>query len=203
MLDNTVLLERYNNGDEAAKAQLVENNMGLVYSVVGKLRDGPYEREDLIQIGAIGLIKAVSKFDTSFGVQFSTYAVPKIAGEIRRFIRDDGTVKVSRSIKEQAAMIGIKRNKLMGLLGRDPTIEEISHHTGICVEEIAMIEILNTILSSSSIGLFNTLREKEHLAYSVYSNISKIGDCAELSCHILVKLPKSMAKFTNYTKQNC
>ena len=79
-------------------------------------------------------------FDSSFGTQFSTYAVPKIAGEIRRFLRDDGTVKVSRSIKEQAAQISVKRNMLIGLLGRDPTLSELSEQTGLSVEEIAVIE---------------------------------------------------------------
>lgn len=136
MLDNTVLLERYNNGDEAAKAQLVENNMGLVYSVVGKLREGPYEREDLIQIGAIGLIKAVSKFDTSFGVQFSTYAVPMILGEIKRFLRDDGAIKISRSIKETALKGKRCEEVLEKKLGRTPTISEISAECNISQEEL-------------------------------------------------------------------
>ena len=127
-------------GDEAAKALLVTENAGLIWSIARRFLGRGVDSDDLYQLGCLGFLKAVDGFDLGYGTQFSTYAVPKIAGEIRRFIRDDGTVKVSRSIKEQAAMIGIKRNKLMGLLGRDPTIEEISHHTGICVEEIAMIE---------------------------------------------------------------
>ena len=127
-------------GDEAAKALLVAENAGLIWSVTRRFLGRGVEPDDLYQLGCLGFLKAVDGFDISYGTQFSTYAVPKIAGEIRRFIRDDGAVKVSRSIKEQAAMISIKRNKLMGLLGRDPTIEEISRHTGICVEEIAMIE---------------------------------------------------------------
>ncbi|MGN0164043.1 MAG: sigma-70 family RNA polymerase sigma factor, partial [Candidatus Ornithomonoglobus sp.] len=102
MLSNAELLEKYRQGDETAKDAIVEQNMGLVYSVVKRFVNRNHETEDLIQIGAIGLIKAVGKFDDTFGVQFSTYAVPMIAGEIKRFLRDDGAVKISRSIKETA-----------------------------------------------------------------------------------------------------
>jgi RNA polymerase sporulation-specific sigma factor len=126
MLENSELLKRLDKGDESAKELLIENNMGLVYSIVNKLDNRMYEREDLVQIGAIGLIKAVDKFDTSYNVQFSTYAVPMILGEIKRFLRDDGAIKVSRSVKE-AALKGRKcRDKLEKKLGRTPTIGEIS-----------------------------------------------------------------------------
>ena len=136
MLDNTELLKRLNNGDTTAKTQLVENNMGLVYNIVSKLRDGMYEREDLVQIGAIGLIKAVSKFDTSYGVQFSTYAVPMILGEIKRFLRDDGAIKISRSVKETALKGRRCQEFLEKKLGRIPTINEISKECKIPVDEI-------------------------------------------------------------------
>ena len=126
MTDNNELLLRLGEGDESAKTQLVENNMGLVYNIAGKFRNRGCECEDLIQIGAIGLIKAVKKFDLSYNVQFSTYAVPMIIGEIKRFLRDDGTIKVSRSLRE----IAIKGRKyeeiLLKKLGRKPTINEIS-----------------------------------------------------------------------------
>ena len=102
MKDNAALLEMVHNGDKAAKDVLVEENMGLVHSIVKRYVGRGYEREDLVQIGAIGLLKAIDKFDKSYGVQFSTYAVPMIAGEIKRFIRDDGVIKISRSLKENA-----------------------------------------------------------------------------------------------------
>ena len=119
---------------------LVSENAGLIWSVTRRFIGRGVESDDLYQLGCLGFLKAVDGFDLGYGTQFSTYAVPKIAGEIRRYLRDDGTVKVSRGIKEQAAMINTKRNKLIGLLGREPTIEEISRHTGIPSEEIAMIE---------------------------------------------------------------
>lgn len=136
MLDNAVLLERLDKGDESAKTLLVENNMGLVYSIAGKFEHSNYEREDLVQIGAVGLIKAVQKFDTSFDVQFSTYAVPMIIGEIKRFLRDDGAIKVSRSIKETALKGKRCREMLEKKLGRTPTINEISDECRIAAEEL-------------------------------------------------------------------
>ncbi len=127
-------------GDEEAKNILVTENAGLIWSVTRRFIGRGVESDDLYQLGCLGFLKAVDGFDLQYGTQFSTYAVPKIAGEIRRFIRDDGAVKVSRSIKEQAAQINVKRNKLIGLLGREPTIQELSAQTGIPTEEIAMIE---------------------------------------------------------------
>ena len=123
-----------------SKEELVENNYGLVHACANKFRGRGVEYDDLFQAGCIGLIKAAGNFDSSRGFAFSTYAVPKIAGEIRRFLRDDGAVKVSRSIKEQAAQINVKRNMLIGLLGRDPSLTEISEQTGFSPEEIAMVE---------------------------------------------------------------
>lgn len=134
------LIARSQSGDEKAKELLVSENAGLIWSVTRRFIGRGVESDDLYQLGCLGFLKAVDGFDIGYGTQFSTYAVPKIAGEIRRYLRDDGTVKVSRGIKEQAAMINTKRNKLIGLLGREPTIEEISRHTGIPSEEIAMIE---------------------------------------------------------------
>lgn len=134
------LIASSQSGDEAAKELLVSENAGLIWSVTRRFIGRGVDSDDLYQLGCLGFLKAVDGFDLSYGTQFSTYAVPKIAGEIRRYMRDDGTVKVSRTIKEQASIISIKRNKLIGLLGREPTIEEISKHTGIAVEEIAVIE---------------------------------------------------------------
>ena len=136
MLNNSELLEQLDLGDESAKSLLIENNMGLVYSVVSRIKSHLYEREDLVQIGAMGLIKAVKKFDTSFNVQFSTYAVPMILGEIKRFLRDDGAIKVSRSVKENALKGKRCREQLEKKLGREPTIGEISLECGISEDEL-------------------------------------------------------------------
>jgi len=127
-------------GDMSAREKLVEENAGLIWSVTRRFMGRGVEADDLYQLGCVGFLKAVDGFDLQFGTQFSTYAVPKIAGEIRRFLRDDGAVKISRSIKEQAIQIRSARNKLSGVLGREPTLREISHQTGLSPEEIAVAE---------------------------------------------------------------
>ena len=128
------------SGDERAKEELVNENTGLIWSVARRFLGRGAEMDDLYQLGCLGFLKAVEGFDTGFGTQFSTYAVPKIAGEIRRFLRDDGAVKVSRTIKEQAAAIKSARSALVGALGREPTLTEISRQTGFTPEEIAVAE---------------------------------------------------------------
>lgn len=132
------LLKRVHEGDKRARAQLVEENMGLVYTVVRRFLGRGCEQEDLVQIGSIGLLKAIDHFDLSFDVRFSTYAVPMITGEIKRFLRDDGIVKVSRILKEAAAKAYRAREKLEKECGREPTMEEISGEVGISAEELAM-----------------------------------------------------------------
>ena len=127
-------------GNKEATEALVAENTGLIWSVTRRFIGRGVESDDLYQLGCLGFLKAVEGFDLQFGTQFSTYAVPKIAGEIRRFLRDDGAVKVSRSIKEQSVQINQKRVQLMNLFGREPTIHELSCQLGITVEEIAMIE---------------------------------------------------------------
>ena len=127
-------------GDKTAGETLITENSALVWSVARRFMGRGVEADDLYQLGCLGFIKAVEGFDLGFGTQFSTYAVPKIAGEIRRFLRDDGTVKVSRSIKEQAATIKTMRNSLTAVFGREPTIQEISNQTGFTPEEIAIAE---------------------------------------------------------------
>ena len=127
-------------GDMEAKERLVNDNAGLIWSVARRFIGRGTEVDDLYQLGCLGFLKAVDGFDLEYGTQFSTYAVPKIAGEIRRFLRDDGAVKVSRSIKEQAATIRNARNHLTTILGREPTITEISDKTGFTPEEIAIAE---------------------------------------------------------------
>ena len=134
------LLKRCQEGDREAGELLVAENAGLIWSVTRRFIGRGVESDDLYQLGCLGFLKAVDGFDLQFGTQFSTYAVPKIAGEIRRFLRDDGAIKVSRSIKEQAAAIKSMRNHLTSALGREPTIQEIARHTGYTPEEIALAE---------------------------------------------------------------
>ena len=136
-------------GDEAAGETLITENAALVWSVARRFLGRGVEADDLYQLGCLGFIKAVEGFDTNFGTQFSTYAVPKITGEIRRFLRDDGAVKVSRSIKEQAGTIKTVRSSLTVQLGREPTLQEIAEQTGFTPEEIALAE--NATASTESI----------------------------------------------------
>ena len=128
------------HGDRDAGEALVRENSGLIWSVARRFMGRGVESEDLYQLGCLGFLKAVEGFDLNYGTQFSTYAVPKIAGEIRRFLRDDGAIKVSRSLKEQSSLIRQTRSTLSNLLGRDPTISELSTHTGLTPEEIALAE---------------------------------------------------------------
>ena len=134
------LIARAREGDSQAKEDLVSENAGLIWSVAKRFIGRGTDPEDLYQLGCLGFLKAVEGFDLEFGTQFSTYAVPKIAGEIRRFLRDDGAVKVSRSIKEQSAAIKAARNRLTSALGREPSVLEISRQTGFTPEEIALAE---------------------------------------------------------------
>lgn len=134
------LLRRAKQGDREAGEELVVGNSGLIWSIARRYFGRGVDPEDLYQLGCLGFLKAVEGFDLDFGTQFSTYAVPKIAGEIRRFLRDDGTVKVSRSLKERAMMIRVTRQKLTNRLGREPTLSELSEETGLQPEEIATAE---------------------------------------------------------------
>lgn len=136
-MDHTIaLIKKSHDGDKAAREQLVEENVGLVWCVVKRFYGRGTEAEDLFQIGSIGLLKAIDKFDLSYDVKFSTYAVPMISGEIKRFLRDDGMIKVSRSLKELAYKSVQAREKLTDRLGREPTLEELAEETGAEKEEI-------------------------------------------------------------------
>ena len=136
-MDHTIaLIKRSHDGDKEAREQLVEENVGLVWCVVKRFYGRGTEAEDLFQIGSIGLLKAIAKFDLSYDVKFSTYAVPMISGEIKRFLRDDGMIKVSRSLKELAYKSVQAREKLTDRLGREPTLEELAKETGVDKEEI-------------------------------------------------------------------
>ena len=139
-LETASLLEAARGGDNDACEKLMEENAGLIWSVVRRYYGRGADPEDFYQLGCLGFLKAVRGFDPAFGCQFSTYAVPKIAGEIRRFLRDDGAVKVSRSVKERALSIRQARDRLSHTLGREPTLSELSSETGLEPEDIAAAE---------------------------------------------------------------
>lgn len=137
------LLERAQEGDSDACQQALTENSGLIWSIVKRYCGCGVETDDLYQLGCIGFIKAVKGFDLTYGTQFSTYAVPKISGEIRRFLRDDGAVKVGRTLREKGQTLWMARERLRQRLGRDPQLSELSAETGIPVEDIAEIELAN------------------------------------------------------------
>ena len=134
------LLEQAQQGDREAREQLVVENAGLVWSIARRFYGRGVDPDDLYQLGCLGFLKAIDGFDLSYGTQFSTYAVPKIAGEIRRFLRDDGAVKVSRSVKERAAAIKMARTRLTAQWSREPTLSELAEALDLTVEEIAAAE---------------------------------------------------------------
>ena len=136
-LDAPALLEAAQAGDNDACERLLIDNSGLIWSVARRYYGRGVDPEDLYQLGCLGFLKAIRGFDTEYGTQFSTYAVPKIAGEIRRFLRDDGAVKVSRGTKERAASLRLKRQELSQRLGREPTVGELAQATGLEPEDIA------------------------------------------------------------------
>ena len=137
-MDETLkMIELAHQEDKAARDRLVTDNLGLVWSIVKRFAGRGYEQEDLFQIGSIGLLKAIDKFDLQYQVRFSTYAVPMIAGEIRRFLRDDGMIKVSRSLKELAVKVFSLKEQLTDNYGREPTVEEIAKELGVSSEEVA------------------------------------------------------------------
>ncbi|MCX7923646.1 MAG: RNA polymerase sporulation sigma factor SigF [Clostridia bacterium] len=132
------LIDKAKNGDKLAQSIVVEKNVGLVWSIVKRFQNRGYETDDLFQIGCIGLIKAINKFDNTFDVRFSTYAVPMIIGEIKRFIRDDGIIKVSRSLKEISNKARITKEVMSKELGREPTISEMAERLNVSSEELVM-----------------------------------------------------------------
>jgi len=146
--DHFPLLKAVQEGDEAAAERMIVENSGLIWSIARRFFGRGVDSDDLYQIGCVGFIKAMQGFDPEYGTQFSTYAVPKISGEIRRFLRDDGSIKVSRSIKEQAHAIKTARSALEQTLGREPALSEIAAETGFSAEEIATAETATTATES-------------------------------------------------------
>ena len=142
------LIRAAQEGDQKASARLIRENAGLIWSVVKRYDWGKYDTEDLYQLGCLGFLKAVRGFDPDFGTMFSTYAVPKIAGEIRRFLRDDGMVKVSRGRKEQVLIIHRARGVLTDRLGREPVLSELAEETGLTPEDIAAADLAGSSVTS-------------------------------------------------------
>ena len=166
------MITKSQQGDKKARDTVFEENTGLIYSVAKRFVGRGVEMEDLIQIGSIGLLKAVDHFNASFEVKFSTYAVPMIAGEIKRYLRDDGILKVSRSLKENCVRIYSAREKLEKELGREPVMEEIAQSAQLSVDEVVMslesgaeVESLHKIIyqgDGNDISLMDRLQEKEN-----------------------------------------
>lgn len=140
-MDETItLLRAARNGDREAAGRMVEENAGLIWSIARRYFGRGVEPDDLYQLGCLGFLKAIEGFDEAYGTRFSTYAVPKISGEIRRYLRDDGAVKVSRGLKERASQLRGVRHEMEQSLGRAPTVSELAGRTGLSAEEIAMAE---------------------------------------------------------------
>lgn len=148
MTENEVLIEHMQAGEKEVREVLIEQNLGLVHHIVKRFLNRGYDTEDLFQIGVIGLIKAIDKFDPSFDVKFSTYAVPLIAGEIKRFLRDDGMVKVSRTLKENGSRVKYARERLSLRLNREPTLQEVSKEAGLTIEEVILAMEANVQVES-------------------------------------------------------
>ena len=181
-MDRTLaLIGRAHQGDKAARDLLFEENTGLIYSVAKRFLGRGVEMEDLFQIGSIGLLKAVDKFDMSYDVKFSTYAVPMIIGEIKRYLRDDGILKVSRSLKENHYRIYQVREALTRRLEREPTTGEMAAEMGISIEELVMtmesgaeVESLHKTIyqgEGTEISLMDKLPEKENLQEKALNRI--------------------------------
>ena len=148
MTENEVLIEHMQAGEKEVREVLIEQNLGLVHHIVKRFLNRGYDTEDLFQIGVIGLIKAIDKFDPSFDVKFSTYAVPLIAGEIKRFLRDDGMVKVSRTLKEDGSRVKYARERLSLRINREPTLQEVSKEAGLTIEEVILAMEANVQVES-------------------------------------------------------
>lgn len=193
------MIERAHQGDKDAREQLVLENMGLIWSIVRRFLGRGYEAEDLFQIGSIGLIKAIDKFDLNYDVKFSTYAVPMITGEIRRFLRDDGMIKVSRSLKELGLKVRLTREALGFSLGREPTVEEIAEELGVTREEVtvsmdaaAQVESLYQSINSGedqSLLLMDRIEDKREDEENLLNRMvlgDLLGELSELERKIIL-----------------
>lgn len=170
---NPELLNLAKNGDSEAMNKLIEMNLPLVMSISKKFLNRGYEYEDIFQIGSIGLVKAINNFNTDYNVKFSTYAVPMIIGEIKRFLRDDGMIKVSRNVKSLARKISIYKEQLSKTLQRSPTIEELAEYAGVDKEEIIFaIESANSLQY-----LYDTIHQDDGAPVLLIDKLSEEKKC--------------------------
>ena len=197
---NTIeLIEKARCGDEIAKELVVNQNLGLVWSIVHRFKNNYYDKEDLFQIGCIGLMKAINNFDTNYGVQFSTYAVPIIMGEIKRYFRDDGTIKVSRSLKELNLKINKVKELLINQTGQDPTVEAIYEKDGSSISMEERVEDKHNKMWFEKIALkmeIDKLDEKEklilYLRYQLDFNQEKVAKRLNISQVQVSRLEKKI-----------
>ena len=183
MADTIALIRRSHEGDEKAREQLVKENIGLVWCVVKRFYGRGTEAEDLFQIGSIGLLKAIDKFDLSFDVKFSTYAVPMISGEIKRFLRDDGMIKVSRTLKELSYKAYKVKEKLQEEYDREPTLEEIAEVLNIEKEELAM-----ALESGSEVeSLYKPIYQKDGSEIQLLDKLEEEGNEERILNRMLLK----------------
>lgn len=182
--ENSQLLPLAKNGDQKAMNRLIEMNLPLVSSLSKKFLNRGYDYEDIFQIGSIGLVKAIKNFDDSYNVKFSTYAVPMIVGEIKRFLRDDGMIKVSRNIKTLARKLHFDKEELTKRLDRDPTIEELSEYS-----EVSKEEIVFAIESANSLSyLYDTIHQDDGAPVLLIDKLSQKGvDDSEMINKIALK----------------
>lgn len=178
MEETAALIERSQAGDKTAREKLIEENLGLVRHIVKRFIGRGYDAEDLFQIGCIGLMKAIDKFDLSFAVRFSTYAVPMIQGEIKRFLRDDGMVKVSRTLKENAFRIRQVTQRLVQELGRDPTMQELENASGLDREDIVMALDANVEVESIYKSVYQSDGSEIYLVDQVVGQGDGVGRSA-------------------------
>jgi RNA polymerase sporulation-specific sigma factor len=170
--DNLDLIEKAKSGEKAALDKLVERNLPLVSSISKKFLNRGYEYDDIFQIGCMGLVKAINNFNSSYNVQFSTYAVPMIMGEIKRFLRDDGLIKVSRSLKYAARKLHYDKEKLTQKLNRDPSIEELAEFSGMTTEEI----LFSTEAINEPKYLYDTIHQDDGSPIFLIDRIRKNED---------------------------
>lgn len=181
--DTKILIEKAKEGDKNAQARIVEENLGLVWSIVKRFVNRGFEPEDLFQVGCIGLVKCIKKFDASYEVKLSTYAVPMILGEIKRFIRDDGIIKVSRSIKEISSRVRITKEVMSKELGREPSINEIAERMKLKVDDI----IIAMEASYTPESLNNTAYESDEKNIELIDMLSSEQKGIELEDRIALK----------------
>lgn len=175
MEETAVLIERSQAGDKEARETLIEENLGLVRHIVKRFAGRGYDMEDLFQIGCIGLMKAIDKFDLNYAVRFSTYAVPMIQGEIKRFLRDDGMVKVSRTLKENGWKVKQAAERLSQEYGREATLQELSEATGLETEDIVMALDANVEVESIYKSVYQSDGNEIYLVDQVVRGSNGVG----------------------------